>query len=81
MNTISKAHVSMFLDDKDEPCGLIYFNKNKERVIYLVAKADEEEIITLFEGKNCTSKKQGDHMSSLPLDPILLIKTKNVGGK
>lgn len=57
MNTITKASVSIFLDDQQEPCGLIYFNKNRERVIYIVEKADEEQIVSLFEGKNCTVKK------------------------
>lgn len=81
MNTITKAHISIFLDDQNEPCGLIYFNKNRERVIYLVDKADEEQIVGLFEGKNCTSKKQEVHMSLLPLEARIPLQIKHASSK
>lgn len=60
MNTIQKANISLFIDDQNEPIGMIYFNKNRERVIYMIDKADEDQITGLFEGKNCTSKKLND---------------------
>ncbi len=48
MKTIEKASIPLFLNDTNEPAGLIYYNKNKERVIYIVHKTSEEEIINLF---------------------------------
>lgn len=46
---VEKVSVSLFISDENEPIAMVYFNKNRERVIYTITKADETEIIALFE--------------------------------
>lgn len=52
MNTSQKQSVTVFLDASNEPVGLIYFSKDRERIIYSMQKADEEEIVNMFESKD-----------------------------
>ena len=49
--TIEKCSVPIVSDDKGEPIALVYFSKNRERVIYTLVKADEDTIVKLLEGK------------------------------
>lgn len=53
---IEKQSIPVFLDEDGEPTAIIFYTKNRERVIFLVKKADEDEIIALFEGKNTKVK-------------------------
>lgn len=48
-NTIEKQSIPVFLGEDKEPIAIIYFSPTRERVIYLTKKADEDEIIALFD--------------------------------
>ena len=37
------------ISDNGEPIAIIFFNKNRDRIIYMLQKADEEEIVGLIE--------------------------------
>lgn len=59
MRKIQKQCIPIFLDDDEEPVAFIYFTKHRERVIFVVKKADEDEIISLFEQENTKIKSVG----------------------
>jgi hypothetical protein len=50
MNT-EKVGLTVFKDEKDEPKAIIYFNKNRDRIIYTLQKADDDQIIELITTK------------------------------
>lgn len=52
MPKIEKLGVPVIVNDKNEPIALIYFSQDRERIIYLLKKADEDEIINLFNLNN-----------------------------
>lgn len=54
---IQKQNLPVFIDENDEPRALIYFNKNRERIIYNITKAGEDELIELYECKDTTIKQ------------------------
>lgn len=47
-----KQSLRIFLDENGEPKAIIFFNKNRDRVIYVLSKADEDQIVDLLENKN-----------------------------
>lgn len=57
----------VFLDEDGNPRGFIWFNKNRERVLFVAAKADEEEIISLIENKDVKVKVYGKTKIEIPL--------------
>lgn len=49
MHTIEKQALPVIIDHATgEPVALIFFNKNRERVIYNLVKSDEDGIIEIF---------------------------------
>lgn len=49
MYTIEKQGLTVFIDnDTKEPVAVIYFSQSRERIIYTLTKATEEDIIELF---------------------------------
>lgn len=57
---IEKQGVPVIIDpNTKEPVALIYFSKDRERIIYLLSKATEEDIIELLTGTNPQSYEDG----------------------
>jgi hypothetical protein len=50
MKKVEKQAVPVVVEN-DEPVAIVYYNKNRERIIYILTKADEDEIINLIEDK------------------------------
>lgn len=50
MKKVEKQAVPVVLVD-GEPVAIIFYNKNRDRVIYMLSKAGEDEIINLIEDK------------------------------
>lgn len=47
--TIEKQAIPVLLDTKTgEPTAVIFFNQSRERIIYMLHKADEDELVSLF---------------------------------
>lgn len=46
MAQVEKCALPVFLNEEGQPIGLIFFSKNRERVIYQVKKANEDQIKT-----------------------------------
>lgn len=58
---LEKQHIPVFVNDNGEAIGILFFNKNRERVIYIATEADEEEIISLINDHNGNKEtKDGD---------------------
>ncbi len=49
MQTVQKQAVPVIIDPNNEPMAIVYFTQARERVIYMLQKADEEEIIQLLD--------------------------------
>jgi len=46
---LEKQSLPVLLDKKTgNPIAIIFFNQNRDRIIYTLSKADEEEIVALF---------------------------------
>ncbi len=48
MRKVEKQVTPVVIDD-DEPKAIIFWNKNRDRVIYMTVKASEEEMMELIE--------------------------------
>lgn len=48
MQTVSKQALPVVLNEQGDPIAVIYFSKERERIIYILQKADEDEIIALL---------------------------------
>lgn len=48
MQTVQKQALPVVIDNNNEPIAIVYFTSTRERVIYMLQKADEEEIIRLL---------------------------------
>ena len=46
---VEKQSLPVVLNDRNEPMAVIVFNENRDRVIYLLEKAGEDDIIKLLE--------------------------------
>ena len=51
---VTKTVLPVFVDEHDEPIGIIYNNKHRNREIFMLTKASEDDIIELLE---CKEKK------------------------
>lgn len=49
---IEKAHLQTILDDSGELIAVLFFNKNREHVFYMANKANEEDVVGLYEKKD-----------------------------
>lgn len=49
-----KQSIPIFIDEEGEPKAFIFYNKNRDRIIYTVTKAGEDELIEILE---CKEKK------------------------
>lgn len=57
MAVIEKAIVTVFLDEDNNPRGLVWFNsKARVRELFVATRADEEAIIGLIENKDVKLK-------------------------
>ena len=56
-STIERQALPVLMDAKGEPIAIIFFNKNRERIIYTLTKADEDAIIELFQKQTADSGK------------------------
>lgn len=50
--TVEKQAIPVIKDKDNEPVAIIYFSPNRERIIYVLRKADEDEIVTLLSIQN-----------------------------
>lgn len=66
MGTVEKIALTVFMGEDNEPRGFLYFNKNRDRIVYTVAKADEEDIIELLNCKEVKIKKVEEKKPELP---------------
>lgn len=57
---IEKQSVPVFLNEDNEPIAVIFTLHNRDKVIFLTKKADEEEIIGLYECKEVKLKAKAD---------------------
>ena len=48
MQQVQKQAIPVVINSNNEPIAIIYFNRNRERIIYLLEKAGEDEIISLL---------------------------------
>lgn len=49
MNTVEKQAIPVIIDSKtNEPIAIIFYTQNRERIIYTLTKADEEDIMKLL---------------------------------
>lgn len=46
---IQQQSIPIILDKDENPLAFIYYSKNRERVIYLIRKPSEEELVELLE--------------------------------
>lgn len=53
--TTEKQGLPVIKDKDNNPIAIIYFNNNRDRIIYMVRKADEDEIVDLFTNKSQNS--------------------------
>lgn len=51
MQTVQKQVTPVVIDGNNEPVAIVYFTQTRERVIYMLQKADENDIISLLEHK------------------------------
>jgi phosphoribosylformylglycinamidine (FGAM) synthase-like enzyme len=54
---IQKSSIPVIYDENGKALAIILFNENRDRVIYMIEKADEDEIIALFERQNLKIKE------------------------
>jgi hypothetical protein len=50
MKHVEKQSIPVVIED-DQPIAIVFFNKNRDRIIYILEKANEDEIIGLIEDK------------------------------
>ena len=55
---IQKSSVPFIYDETGKALAIILFNENRDRVIYMIEKADEDEIIALFERQSLKIKQK-----------------------
>ena len=48
---VEKQSVPVVITD-DEPVAMIFYNKHRDRVIYMLERASEEDLIDLIQDKN-----------------------------
>jgi hypothetical protein len=51
MKKVEKQAVPVVIED-DEPIAIVFYNKNRDRIIYMLEEAGEDDIISLIEDKN-----------------------------
>ena len=59
MREVQKMALPVVVDEKGELVALIFYNKNRDRIIYTVQRASEDEIIELLESNNKSNGKEG----------------------
>jgi hypothetical protein len=50
MKKVEKMALPVVVEN-DEPKAVIFYNKNRDRIIYILEKAGEDELIELLENK------------------------------
>ncbi len=64
--TIQKQNIPIILNEEGDAIAIIFFSKNRDRIINLVTKADEDQIIALFERTDMKIReKKKEEVSSL----------------
>ena len=53
---VETQKLPVYFDDNGEPIAILFYKANRDRVLYVVKPADEEEHIALFERKNTKVK-------------------------
>jgi len=48
MQTVQKQALPVVINDQGDPIALVYFSQQRERIVYILQKADEEQIISLL---------------------------------
>ncbi len=65
--TIEKQGLPVIIDPTtNEPVALIYFSHTRERIIYLLSKATEEDIIQLLSPTPILLKTQPENSEIMP---------------
>jgi hypothetical protein len=62
MTTIQKQSIPVIMDEDGNPVAIVFYNKNRDRIVYVVEKAGEDELIELLgkhEQKNNDDKRGG----------------------
>jgi hypothetical protein len=60
MPTVEKQALPVIIDEKGEPIAVIIFSPSRERLIYMLHKADEEEIISLLSPLSSSRAQAGE---------------------
>jgi hypothetical protein len=50
MRKVEKQVIPVVIEN-DEPIAIVFYNKNRDRIIYMLEKANEDDIINLIEDK------------------------------
>jgi hypothetical protein len=48
MNKVEKMALPVVVEN-DEPVAIVFYNKNRDRIIYILEKAGEDDLISLLE--------------------------------
>jgi hypothetical protein len=51
MKKVEKQSIPVVIEN-EEPIAIVFYNKNRDRIIYMLEKAGEDDIIDLLETKN-----------------------------
>ena len=52
MQTVEKQAIPIVIDENNNPIAVVYFNKGRDRIIYMLKKANEDEIVALLTPTN-----------------------------
>lgn len=61
---IEKLNLPVFLNEDGEPIAIIYFTENRERVLFMVNRASEDEIIAVYEAKDSKIRTYKDNLGN-----------------
>ena len=62
--TIERQNIPIIKNEEGDAIAIIFFNKNRDRIINLVTKADEDQIINLFQQTDTKIKEKKTETTS-----------------
>jgi hypothetical protein len=60
MTTIQKQSIPVVMDEKGDPVAIVFYNTNRDRIVYVVEKAGEDDLIELLGNKKHEQKNNDD---------------------
>ncbi len=58
MNREVEKQIIPVVTENDNPVAIVFFNKNRDRIIYMLKKASEDDIINLISKSNKLKKDE-----------------------